>query len=433
MEKSRKVEMLEKLRSQAEMTLKAMDGVSPNMLSGVTDRMFHELRVYQIELETQNEELRQAQSELEETKNKYFELYEMAPVGYFTLEPSGIIAEVNLTGADMLDFERQYLLHRGFSMFVDPLFQDTFFMHRKQCIESGKKQICEVKLVKKDKTTFYAHLQTTAWQDSEETLGKLWMTVADISERKELEEQLLQCHKMEALGRMAGGLAHDFNNILFAILGNTEMAMSDIPKESAAYRCLESSLFSISRAKTLVQQILDFSHKASFAEKPINLNGIIEKSLLLLRSGLPTSILIHYECHAENDCILSDKEQIGQILLNLFNNAIYAMGCYEGVIRITLDNVMFPKIEIIGNQTLKPGNYIRLSVSDTGSGIRSDIIYRIFDPYFTTKPVGQGSGLGLSVVYGIVRKHNGAIKAENLEDRGAVFHVFLPIFESETH
>jgi nitrogen-specific signal transduction histidine kinase/ActR/RegA family two-component response regulator len=252
----------------------------------------------------------------------------------------------------------------------------------------------------------------------------------DATEKKYLEAQLQQAHKMESIGTLAGGVAHDFNNILGIIIGNVELALDEVPEENPAHLNLQEIRTASSRAKDVVRQLLSFARKTKLEKKPTNIASIIQESLRLLRSSMPTSIDIRQNISKDVDTILADPTQINQILINLFTNSDHAMSD-GGIIEITLKNVEFNKQPTARHPDLRPGRYVHLTVADTGHGISQENIDRIFDPYFTTKEVGKGAGMGLAVVHGIVKDHNGIIKVESELGKGTAFSIFFPGIKKE--
>lgn len=248
-------------------------------------------------------------------------------------------------------------------------------------------------------------------------------------EKVKLEKQLQNAQKMESIGTLAGGIAHDFNNILGIILGNTELAMSDIPEWNPTRHHLEEVKTASLRARDVVMQLLSFSRKTELELKPQKIIPIIKESLNLLRSSIPTSIEIRQNIIAQPDIILADPTQIHQILINLCTNAAHAMKKTGGVLEITLKNVKLDNQSVRHYDSLAPGKYLKLTVSDTGLGIDPAIRDKIFDPYFTTKGIGRGTGLGLSVVYGIVKNYGGDIKAHSEKGKGTIFDIYLPLVQ----
>ncbi|MFH0995044.1 MAG: PAS domain S-box protein [Pseudomonadota bacterium] len=692
------------MRRQAEEKIALMtenpDALSPEE----TRQMLHELRVHQIELEMQNEELRLAHAELDAVRTRYFDIYELAPVGYFILSEKGLILEANLTAATLLGITRGALVKQPISRFIRKEDQDVYYLHYKQLFEAGTPQAYDLRMVKNEGATLWVHLATTVAQDSDgepvirvvmsniterkhaelvlqkseenyrllfhninaafslheiildadgkpcdyrfldvnpefekitglkaeaitgktilqtlpeseyywteiygkvattgvsihfenynKELGKLYVVTAcspepgkvatifqDITDRKKAEEalreseerfrslaalapagiylcnaegrcqyanprwcemaglspeealgdgwakglhpedrdfvfsnwrqmiasegqwgleyrfqtpagkvtwvyglaapqrdalgnivayigintditvrkqtqeerakleaQLQQSQKMEYIGLLAGGIAHDLNNILFPISGLSEMLLDEIPPDNPAHESIEQILQSAQRGGNLVKQILAFSRQSKPQKLPIRIQTILKEALKLSRSAIPTNIEI--TSHLKPDCgmVSADPTQIHQIVMNLITNAYHAVEGNGGTIDIALKEAEieiaeFERDAFYDNSTppdgtsgcsirLLPGRYVCLSISDTGTGIDQALIHKIFDPYFTTKEQGKGTGLGLSVVHGIVKEHGGDIRVYSEVGKGTVFHVYLPLVKT---
>jgi PAS domain S-box-containing protein len=275
--------------------------------------------------------------------------------------------------------------------------------------------------------------QTVRIRDRDYLAG-IWHDVTDRrqaeEERERLTSQLRQAQKLEAIGTLAGGIAHDFNNILAPIIGYTEMALGDIPQSGPMRHSLEQVLHAAHRAKDLVKQILAFSRYGQNQQRiPVDIGSIAKEALKLLRASLPTTIEIKQSIG--KGVALADATQIHQVIVNLCTNAAHAMND-KGVLDVILEEIVVSRddLTVLSIPDLKPGPYLRLSVADTGHGMDGATMERIFDPYFTTKEVGKGSGLGLAVVHGIVKRHDGAIAVCSEPGKGAVFHVYIPRTEA---
>jgi PAS domain S-box-containing protein len=255
----------------------------------------------------------------------------------------------------------------------------------------------------------------------------------DITERKRAEEertrlelQLRQAQKMEAIGTLAGGIAHDFNNILAAILGYTELAMYDLPETSVPLQNLREVLKAGQRAKGLVQQILTFSRQTGQTRSSVQLYLLVKEILSLLRASLPATIEIRHELHADSGMILADITQMHQVVMNLCTNAEYAMRGRSGILNIHVEGIEVDAAFASQHPPLRAGPYVRLTVQDTGHGMDAATLSRIFEPFYTTKGAGEGTGMGLAVVHGIVASHGGAITVESTPGVGTTFAVYLP-------
>ena len=247
----------------------------------------------------------------------------------------------------------------------------------------------------------------------------------DTTHETDLENQLRQAQKLEAVGTLAGGIAHDFNNILAGILGYGEMAKEQCEPGSMLYQDLEEIIKAGSRASDLVQQILTFSRQAEEDYLPVQLQFILKESLKMLRASLPATINIRQAINTDCPPILADPTQLQQIIINLCTNAKHAMAD-GGTISVSLEQIELPQDDIPLAQATA-GPYLQLQVSDTGHGMDQQTISKIFEPFFTTKEVGEGTGLGLSVVHGIVKRHHGQLLVESEPEQGATFRIFFPV------
>jgi len=251
----------------------------------------------------------------------------------------------------------------------------------------------------------------------------------DITKQRKLEALLQQAQKMEAIGTLAGGIAHDFNNILFPIMGRTEMLLEDIPEDSPFHASLNEIFTSALRASELAKQILTFSRQDINELSLVKIQPVIKEALKLIRSTIPTTIEIKQ--YIRNDCgaIKADPTQIHQIVMNLTTNAYHAMEETGGELKVTLKEVKLGDDDVI-SPDMEPGTYACLTIADTGTGMNKDILEKIFDPFFTTKKQGKGTGMGLSVVHGIVNSMGGEIQAYSEPGKGTEFKVYFPVEKS---
>jgi len=240
-------------------------------------------------------------------------------------------------------------------------------------------------------------------------------------ERKTLEKHLRHAQKMESIGTLTGGIAHDFNNILGIILGYAELVLLEAPNNDTLNKNVQQLIQAVDRAKKLVKQILTFSREGDDTPKPLDVNPIVKEVLEMLRSTLPTTINIQHYIQKEALTLLGNPTEVHQILMNLCTNAAQAMQGKAGILRVELKEIESPS----------GLSYLGLTVSDTGDGIPPDILERVFDPYFTTKKPGEGTGLGLAVVHGIVKRYGGAIKIDTKPGKGTTVTVKIPLIDVE--
>jgi PAS domain S-box-containing protein len=279
-------------------------------------------------------------------------------------------------------------------------------------------------------TQFQKHIEITAFRPAPNQFA---CVLTDITERKTadrerefLQSQLIQAQKMEAIGTLAGGIAHDFNNILGAILGYAEMVREDCSPGSLAARDLDQILAAGNRAKDLVKQILAFSRQTETKKINIQPALIVKETIKLLRASIPTTIAINQDIDMESDHILADPTQIHQILMNLGTNAFHAMEKNGGTLSISLNNEIVNHKDLLAEPSVRPGRFVRLMIADTGTGIKPELLEKIFEPYFTTKETGKGTGMGLAITHGIVKNYGGFITCESRINQGTVFCINLP-------
>jgi len=259
--------------------------------------------------------------------------------------------------------------------------------------------------------------------------GRIW-SYRDITERRKLEAQFLQAQKMESIGQLAGGIAHDFNNILTAITSSIYLMNLEAADNPSLLEHLENLDTAARRATELVSQILTFSRQNKAAREPVKLNHIVLEALKLLRASLPATIRIQTGL-AETPVVLANPTAIHQVLMNLGTNAWHAMRHQPGVLKVEMGVVEVEADFALTHPDLRPGPHVRLSVCDTGCGMDHATVERIFDPFFTTKDVGEGTGLGLAVVHGIMRSHDGGISVYSQPGEGTTFHLYFPVLATE--
>ena len=290
----------------------------------------------------------------------------------------------------------------------------------------------EFRIIKPDHTVRWIQARTFPMCNSSGEGVRMVGIAEDMTERKRVEETLVkterqfrQSSRMEAIGTLAGGIAHDFNNILTAILGYTELGLASVPKGSRTQRNLQEVLTAGHRAKHLVLQILAFSRQSGQGKRPTPIHMVIHETLKLLRATVPSTIEIRHSLMTEAS-VLADSTQLHQVVINLCTNAEYAMRETGGLLEIILEDFDVAEDTARSVSGLQIGPHVRLTIQDNGTGMSSDVLERMFDPFFTTKPIGEGSGMGLAVVHGIVANHGGALMVDSLGGKGTKIEVYLP-------
>jgi two-component system, cell cycle sensor histidine kinase and response regulator CckA len=401
-------------------------------------RINQELRVHQIELEMQNEELRTAQKDLEAARKRYFDLYDKAPVGYCIISEEGLILEANFTAAMMLDDTRNELVKQPFTRFIFKEDQDIYYLHSKQLFKTGEPQTCELRMVEKNGEPFWTRLEAIAVKDNDgASVCRVVMSdMADLqrndAEKKELEAQNRQMQKAKSLGLMAGAIAHHFNNQLHVVLGSLEMAVMNLPVESGVVKNLTDAMAASRKAAAMSSLMLTYLGQSPGIREPMDLSEACRRSLILLQVAAPKGALLKFNLPALGPVIHANAGQIQQVLINLVTNA---WECAEDNRRgavLTVKTVSQADVLALkhfpGDWHPRSPAYASLEVADAGCGIGEENLEKIFDPFYSTKFTGRG--LGLSEVLGIVRAHDGAVAVES-SDRGSVFRVFFPLSAEE--
>ena len=424
----------ERLREQAEDLIRQRPDSSPDPPPDILE-LIHELRVHQVELEIQNEELQRAQQEISDLHHKFENLYEFAPCGYLTLNTKGIITEANLTAVALLATEKSSLLRSAFSSFILPGWENVYLTARKKAGETGEKQSIELRLKTKDDSVLWVRADLEADREKDGSVNQWRMVLLDISlkitaleEKEKLQTQLLQAQKMEAVGTLAGGVAHDFNNLLQAINGHTQLLLMDISEDGLEYSSLKAIHNSCTRAADLIRSLLQFSRSEATERKPIELNIEVELARKVLERTIPKMVDIEVHPKGRLWPIMADSTQIEQILLNLGTNAADAMPD-GGKLLFEVENITLDDDYANRRLNAQPGKYVLLTISDTGEGMDKETLEKIFEPFFTTKEFGKGTGLGLASVYGIVKSHGGYITCYSEVGQGTIFKIYFPAIE----
>lgn len=311
------------------------------------------------------------------------------------------------------------------------LHDDSFYKGLWESVTAGKVWTGHFINRKKDGSLFEEDATISPMIDPNGKITNYVAVKRDVTKEVALQNKLAQSQKMEAIGTLAGGIAHDFNNIIFAITGYAELALDSVQPESGTARNIEYILEASGRAAEMVKQILTFSRKSATELIPVDLGPLIKEGVKFLRATIPSTIEIQQRIDPGPARVIANPTQIHQVLMNLCANASYSMRETKGVLSIELKQVYLDS-DFCGRNSLEsPGNYIRLTVSDTGHGIPDDIMQRIFEPYFTTKEVDEGTGMGLAVAHGIVKCHHGAMTVKSEPGVGSTFQVFFPVIQAE--
>ncbi len=298
------------------------------------------------------------------------------------------------------------------------------------CVDTQKRWHGQINTTRQDGTLLVMDTSISPIFDQSHAHTGFVLVKRDITEQLSLEKRFQQAQKMESIGTLAGGIAHDFNNILSGIFGYTELAQLKVEEESDMGKALQGILHSASRAKELVQQILTFSRKSEQERKPLQVSNIVKEALKLLRSSIPSTIRIEQNI-LSNAYILADPTQLHQIVMNLCTNAYHAMKDDGGVLQIVLTEVTSSEDKYLIELKAENEHYLLLEIQDTGCGMTEDVQNKIFEPYFSTKKKGEGTGLGLSLVHGIVKNNHGMISVHSHPGEGTTFHVYFPIAKEE--
>ena len=415
---NQKQKKISELRKEAEEKLRP-DTIDTERLSEAEVRkLAHELQVYQIELEMQNEELRKSSNELEDSRDRYSRLYDFAPIGYLTISEKGLILEANLTFALMLGMERGSLIKKQLSTFITREDKDIFYLYHKQVLITKKQEMCELRMMKKDGKQFHAQLESEIVLDHNDHQCRI--IVSDITERKKMEEALIQSEKLKSLGILTAGISHEFNNLLAVILGSAELLDAGFEDDQELKKGLSAIIKASYDGAEIVKGLLsyvksqgkDISEFIFFDIRPLLIEAINFTTLRWKNMAQAKGIdyKIDREGMREIPEVLCNTTELREVFTNIINNALDAM----------------PDGGRLSFSTSSNEDTVFICISDTGIGMSEDVKKNIFDPFFTTRrPLG--TGLGLSISYGIITRHGGKIEVESEDGKGTTFNLSLPI------
>jgi PAS domain S-box-containing protein len=406
----------------------------------ITSKLIHfEGQTAILGIVTDISQLKRVERDLRKSEEKFRQAFQNSPIGMALCNMDGSFVQINSAYLQMTGYSQSELELLTFRDLTHPEDLTKQMPYYEQCVrgEIDSYQL-DKRYVKKDGEIIWVNMIAAINKDEAGKPLHTLIMAEDITEvkmaeknRQRLEAQLRQAQKMEAIGTLAGGIAHDFNNILGAIIGYSEMAIYDTEERSMMRHNMEQVLKAGHRAKDLVKQILAFSRKSEQDKKVILITPIIKEVLKLLRASLPTTIEIRHHFEPNLGAIFADPTQIHQVIMNLGTNSAHAMENTGGLLDVNLLNVDIGTEDAAKFGELEPGRYVGLVVNDTGHGIDAATLERIFEPYFTTKTKEKGTGMGLAVVHGIVKGHNGGIKVISKPGKGTSFEILFPRTASE--
>jgi len=382
---------------------------------------------------------KQSKQALQESEEKLRNIIEHSNEIFYVHDREHKFLYVSPKSEEILGYTPEEMMGRWTELITDNPINQKGIELLAEAIKTGERQEPYIlELRRKDDDLKLIEIDESPIKNTEDKVVGIVGAARDVTEQEQakkekekLEAQLRHVHKMEAIGTLAGGIAHDFNNILGVVLGNAELAMDDVPEWNPAYFNLQEIRKASLRARDVIRQLLSFSRRTDLERKPIRLIPIIKDSIKFLRSTIPKHIDILQNIEDTYDTIIADPTQIHQVMINLCTNASHAMEKIEGILTIGIYYVVVDEDSQLSVPDLTLGDYLKVTVKDNGQGIAPDVIDRIFDPYFTTKEIGKGTGMGLSVVHGIAKSHDGVITVESELGKGISVSIFFPVVEKK--
>ncbi len=381
---------------------------------------------------------RRADAALRESEERFRVLAEVSPVGIFSSDTTGRTVFVNRRWCEIAGLTSDQALGDGWKIALHPEDRGRVAAAWSEAVRVGESSAAEFRFVRPDGTVTWLVGQSRAQLRPDGTLAGYVGTITDVTslkraeeEREKVDAQLRQSRKMESLGTLAGGIAHDFNNILNGTFGFVDLARLELASDHPVHAWLDRIAASSQRARELVRQILTFSRKNESERIVQRLHAVVAEALRLLRSTLPAMVELEVHIAADTAAVRADATQIHQVVLNLCTNAWHAMGSRGGRIVVRLESCTLTAAQAAAHADLRPGHWVRLSVSDDGCGMDAATLDHIFEPFFTTKETGTGTGLGLAVVHGIVKSHEGAVLVCSAVGAGSIFELYFPAVAAE--
>ncbi len=366
-----------------------------------------------------------------QAEEKYRNILESIEDGYYEVDNKGNFTFFNDSMCRILGYLREELMGMNNRAYMDKDNAKKIFKTFNQVFKTGiSTKAHDWQLIRKDRSVCFVETIVSLIKDKNGNGIGFRGIARDVSDQRHLEKQLRQAYKMESIGTLAGGIAHDFNNLLYIIMGNTELAIDEIRQDNPLLTYLERIRSACLRAADVVKQLLNFSRDPGQELKPLDIVAAIREEIRFLRPMIPATIGIQQDLPETEIFIAADPTQMRQMLMNLCTNASLAMEKTGGIIDISAQEMDLGENNAAQYPNLSPGRYVRILIKDTGPGIDPENLDRIFDPYFTTRDVGQGSGMGLAVVHGIVKHHQGAVSVHSTKGKGALFSILFPVIHT---
>lgn len=426
------------LRERAELAIAKSDADITIDSSLDIKRVLYELQLYQAELEIQNEELRQSQIELTASRDRFIDLYDFAPVGYVTVDSSGMISAANLVASDLFKVARRELERSPLSRYISPESTETLYLHYRAVRSTGERRSCEVRLVP-DCDEKYVLLDTLPLSGGPGQPCNMRIAISDVTsqrvamdERKVLEQRLLNMERLESLGEITASVAHDFNNLLCPMMTYTELALQSVEADSPIEKHLQGTMKAVQSATELVKNMLSYVESEQFTSNALDMNELIQRSIPLWQSHLSSPIELVLRTGECLHPVCGGESQIERMIMNLVINSSESIAASRGRIVITTKNLRLDETDLAHmtvGRDLAPGDFVCVEVADDGSGMDASTCTRAFDPFFSTKSTGRG--LGMSAVLSGAHSHHAAIKVTSVVNRGTTIGVYFPASQME--